>query len=378
MRCNSRRLRIFYAAGNKPNGSLNQSKVWYYNLYLPLQDLGHEIVQFDYDLEPHYNNADFINPDQNRFSEINRPKLEEALFNQISKTHKEKHIDIFFSYFYSSFVKPELIHAIKEMGILTINWYCNASYQFHLIEDIAPAYDYCLVPERYRLDDYRRIKANPIYCQEAANPYRYKPYSLAQIHNVTFVGSRYGDRAHYIKHLIDKGIDAQVWGPGWTSLSSPTCLFKKAVIHAKRAKARVLGKGRLLQPILPTKNTNVSLSDKEMIKMYSRSKISLGFSKVGETHLSCRPIKQVRLRDFEAPMSGAFYLAEYVEELEDFFDIGKEMICYFDKCDLTEKIIFYLKNESEREKIRWAGHLRAKREHTWQNRFKTVFEKIGV
>jgi hypothetical protein len=73
------------------------------------------------------------------------------------------------------------------MGICTINWYCNASYQFELVEEIAPAYDYCLVPEKFWLDDYRRVGANPIYCQEAANPNTYKPYDLPKSFDVTFV-----------------------------------------------------------------------------------------------------------------------------------------------------------------------------------------------
>ena len=43
-------MRIFYAAGSRPHGALAESKVWYYNLYLPLCDLGHDVVPLDYDL----------------------------------------------------------------------------------------------------------------------------------------------------------------------------------------------------------------------------------------------------------------------------------------------------------------------------------------
>lgn len=378
MRRNARPLRIFYAAGAKPNGSLSASEVWHHNLCLPLRDLGHQVIPLDYDLEPHYGNADFTKPGHREFNEIYRPKLEEALFDQISKAHKKSPIDLFFSYFYSSFVSPGLIKAIRDMGIVAINWYCNASYQFDLIEKLAPAYDFCLVPEKFRLDDYRRVKANPIYCQEAANPHFYKPYALPRIYDASFVGARYGDRAHCVKFLLGRGIDAKVWGPGWASLVPAGGLLDRVLLHAKRTKATLCGKGRLLPPLLPGASVGGLLSDMEMVKMYSRSKISLGFSKVGETHLCGQPVKQVRLRDFEAPMSGAFYLAEYVEELEDFFHLGKEVVCFFDKRDLAEKVRYFLKHEAEREKIRHAGHLRARREHTWQNRFTAVFAQIGV
>ena len=42
-------MRIFYASSISPNLYFD-SKIWYYNLYLPLIDLEHEVVTFDYDL----------------------------------------------------------------------------------------------------------------------------------------------------------------------------------------------------------------------------------------------------------------------------------------------------------------------------------------
>lgn len=152
-------MRVFCAAGAKPNAALAASNVWYHNLFLPLKDLGHEVVALDYDLEPHYANADPAVPEKLRFIEANRPALEEELLSQVRVAHRECPSDLFFSYFYSSFVRPEVIREIRQMGIVTVNWYCNASYQFHLVKYIAPAYDYCLVPEKVRLEDYRRSGA---------------------------------------------------------------------------------------------------------------------------------------------------------------------------------------------------------------------------
>jgi hypothetical protein len=61
-----------------------------------------------------------------------------------------------------------------------------------------------------------------------------------------------------------------------------------------------------------------TLSDGEMIQMYSRAKINLGFSTCGDTHKTKNRIVQVRLRDFEVPMSGGFYMVEYMDELKEF------------------------------------------------------------
>ncbi len=396
-----KKLRIFYASDHTPNANLLESRIWYTNLFLPLSDLGHDIVPFDYDLAPHFQNLDPAEPNCRDFIRRNRPKLEHALLEQVERAHKEKPIDVFFSYFFSACVTPETIRAINRMGICTVNWYCNASYQFHLIEDIAPAYDFSLVAEKFRMDDYRRIGANPIYCQMAANPNIYKPLDLPVEYDVTFIGARYGERAEYVRHLYDEGIGIRVWGPGWRrdlELREKRKPMKRLMRGVSRMAtsdgwkaqgrriARAFGVNKQAPDApqassqdveIPQDIAGIALSDDEMIKMYSRSKISIGFSQAGDISQTGTRIMQVRLRDFEGPMCGAFYMVEYMEEIEDFYDIGKEIVCYSNKEDLAEKIKFYIKNEDEREKIRKAGYKRAKNEHTWHNRFETTFKRMG-
>jgi spore maturation protein CgeB len=359
-------MRIFYASDSTPNAHF-ESNLWRNNLYNPLVDLGYDVVEFDYDLRKTFQNLNPAYENQKKFIEKNKPKLSQELLRQIKKSHQEKPIDIFFSYFYDACVFPETIDEIKKLGVKTINWYCNASYQLELVSQISPHYDHCLVPEKFRLDDYKKLGANPIYCQEAANPTIYKPYNLPQKYDVTFVGQAYGERPNYIRYLYDNGIDVRVWGRGWNEFS----LIKKIKRFLRRKNYNISSAW------LPRKIIGHVLSDTKMIKMYSRSKINLGFSSCGNTHKEKNRITQIRLRDFEVPMSGGFYLVEYMKELEEFFEIGKEIVCYKNKNDLVEKIKFYLNNDSEREKIRLAGRERCLRDHTWQKRFKKVFCEIN-
>jgi spore maturation protein CgeB len=384
-------VRIFYASGKRPNGALADSQVWRENLYLSLVDLGHDVVEFEHDLEPLLAAADFTVPANAAFVAEHRPAAEAALLAQISTTHAERPVDLFFSYFYSSCAGAETIREIRRMGITTMNWYCNASYQLHLVADIAPAYDYCLVPEKFRLDDYRALGANPVYCQEAANPNVYHPYDVPRQFEVTFVGARYAERPLYLRRLIDAGIDTHAWGPGWQDeagfkLADSAGGYARALLGlpawkrtAKRAYKATLGRARYDLPVLmPRSVCEGPLSDEDMVKMYSRSAISLGFSDVAGSLEDGRRITQIRLRDFEAPMSGAFYMVEYMDELAEFFDIGREVVCYEDLDDLVDKCRYYLVHEEERERIRLAGLRRALNDHTWQKRFHDVFETIGM
>ena len=115
-----------------------------------------------------------------------------------------------------------------------------------------------------------------------------------------------------------------------------------------------------------------------MIRLYSESRVSLGFSSCGETHRTKQRILQVRLRDFEAPMCGAFYLVEYMRELADFFEEDKEMVFYRDRRELVDKARFYLANDALRARIAQAGRRRALAEHTWQHRFRAAFREAGL
>lgn len=382
----NKKLRIFYASSNSPNEYIGSS-LWRSNLLLALRDLGHEVYEFDYDWGSTFKNLEKTDPIQNAFIQKNRPLITQALLEQLKEQHQIKPFDIFFSYFYDACITPEGIDTIRSMGIKTINWYCNGSYQLNLVDEISPHYDYCLVPEVFRLEDYRKMGANPIYLQEAANPNIYKPYPFESDFDVTFVGQNYGNRAEYIRYLYKNNIKVKVFGPGW----QPKIKDRKSLLESgKNFLCRVSSGGFSEIKKIPNlfkvdEEKKVSptlcggvLSDEEMIKLFSRSKINLGFSFVGETYKTNQPIQQIRLRDFEIPMTGGFYMVEYLPELENFYEIGKEIVCFRGKEDLLQKVQYYLSHPEEREKIRFTGYRRAQRDHTWQNRFRELFEDLKL
>jgi spore maturation protein CgeB len=71
-------------------------------------------------------------------------------------------------------------------------------------------------------------------------------------------------------------------------------------------------------------------------------------------------------------------MVEYMEELEEFFVIGKEIVCYRGKDDLADKIRYYLKHDAERNRIRQAGYQRCLRDHTWQKRLSDSFRAMSL
>jgi spore maturation protein CgeB len=357
-------VRVFYAVCASPNPDV-ASQGWRSNLYGSLVAMGHEVIEFDYDLDETARHLDPADPAQAAFIQENRPRLTAELLRQIEAAHAQVPVRLFFSYFYDACVEAEALDRIRSLGITTANWYCNASYQLSLVSDISPHYNFCLVPEKFRLTDYEALGATPVYCQEAANPAVYRPHQVPQEFDVTFVGGCYGDRPALVKWLREEGVDVRVWGPRWE-------------YHVQPRSRNPLRRWMEPRTGLPREAVGGVLSDSALTEMYSRSKINLGFSTCGDTHGHAERIVQIRLRDFEVPMSGGFYLVEHIEELEEFYEIGLEIETYRSRDELVDKIRFYLANDAARDRIRHAGLARCLRDHTWQRRFETVFQEIGL
>lgn len=391
-------MRIFYAVAPSPNADF-ASRLWHENFFSTLKQMGHELVQFDYDLTETMQKLDPADPAQAAFIAVNRPRLSAQLLQQVRAAHAQKRIDLLFSYFYDACILPETIDEIRSLGIVTANWYSNATHQFHLIEKSSPHYNCILTPEPHRIPDYRRVGARPVFCQMAANPAIYHPYDVPQEFDVTFVGQAYGDRPDFIFQLVQAGLQVRVWGERWNCFSPCPAAFEPWTLGRvwRGVRRRLSRYAEKVQPapatappaaapaapapppiVLPAEVPGPILSDEEMIRLYSRSKINLGFSSCGETHRQGQRLQQMRLRDFEVPMSGGFYLAEYFEELENYYAVGKEIVCFRTAGELVEKARYYLAHDDEREAIRRAGRERCLRDHTFAKRFQDAFRELGL
>ena len=118
-------LRIFYASDTTPNSAF-QSNIWRNNLYQSLVDLGHDVLEFKYNLRKTFQNLNPEDLKQKAFIDKNRPMITKELLAQIKISYTKKPIDLFFSYFYDACVLPEAIDEIKSLGIKTVNWFCNS------------------------------------------------------------------------------------------------------------------------------------------------------------------------------------------------------------------------------------------------------------
>ena len=131
-------------------------------------------------------------------------------------------------------------------------------------------------------------------------------------------------------------------------------------------------------------------NEREKATIINRSKIHFGISRLhGDWEEKLKSVLpqypldkhsqfyQLKSRLFQAVGAGAMALNDYIAELEDLFEIGKEIITfeYGNIEEMRNKLKWYLSHNVEREKIALAGYQRAHKEHTFSARISRILDR---
>jgi len=158
-----------------------------------------------------------------------------------------------------------------------------------------------------------------------------EPTHASYKYPISFLGSHKLDRETIINRLRQSQLPITVFGQGWPQaewVSDPNAIFRASQIN--------LGLG-LATPNLTT----------------------------------------IKGRDFECPGVGACYLTTYNWELTNWWDVGKEILCYRNVEELVEMFAWYRNRPGDCLKIAQAAWRRSVNEHTWDKRFRKIFREIG-
>ena len=372
-------MRIFLAIPRSPNPTF-VSDLWTRNLFDPLVALGHDVILFDEGLLPLFD----LDPAATATA-APRDAFAARLSRAVEAADRAGRLDLILTYVGDSHLTPDVIRRLRERVAPVVNFFCNNVHQFHLIRRTAPHFTACLVPEQEALQSYRRVGANEIFFPMAANPEVYRPVPVSLRYEASFAGQRYGDRTTAMLALREGGVDAHAFGQGWTAEGQASGGAPQGRL---RRSLQLLLHGRNLMTAAADLRAIETLrarhaatlhppaTDDGYISLFSESRISLGFLILGDTHRTFRPLRQVRLREFEAPMAGAFYMTGFLEELSLHYEIGREIVCYRSREELVDRCRYFLAHDEERERIRMAGYERARRDHTWARRFTDLFEEL--
>ncbi len=273
-----------------------------------------------------------------------RKRMNSLMLNAFHDAHAKHPVDAVVGYLAGYNTDPMILERMGKAGAVVFNfcWDDKVNFPGKLIGGrytspaaIAYAIDLNLTNASDSIVKYLVHGGLAMFWPEAAHPGTHKPYDLSFEFDVSFIGRKYSWRPRFIDRLRSSGIKIVVFGPGWE---------------------------------------NGQLSDEDMIKIYSRSRINLGFAGVGYS----RKLMCLKGRDFEIPMSGGLYLTQDNHELGLVYDVGKEIVTYRDADDCVRKIQWLLKKPDEAERIRIAGRSRALSDHSWEKRFSDIFKLAGL
>lgn len=377
-------MRIFQSIEATANASIKGNLTWYRNLYEPLVEMGHDVVLFD---------ATEGRQAYNRKDRHLLTRFSNSLYDKFLSEHKKKPFDLFFSYFIDGMIDPGVIDSIRQANVPACNFSCNNMHQFYLVEVLSKHFDFNLYAEKGAREKFLRIGANAVWFPMASNPAYFKPYDVSRKYDVSFVGANYANRSRYVNHLLEQDIDIHVFGPEWQFGSRSAGMsflihyyfLLKCMLAFRREKKRKYSAClaehdyRWMLAKQHAEKLHAPVSDEKLIRLYSESHISLGFLEVFSRHdPSAEVLRHIHLREFEAPMCRALYMTGYMDELAEHFEPDREIVTYRNMFELVDKARYYLSHPDQAEKVRQAGYERALKDHTYHNRFRSLFKQLGL
>ncbi len=275
------------------------------------------------------------------------------------------------------------------------NFSCNNTHQFHLVEKISPRFDFNLHAEKSAAEKFKNIGARPVWFQMAANPVYYHPLDIPRDYPLTFTGSNYARRARYIYYLLQHGMAVDCFGPNWLAANrlkkikwqvkrtghrlAALAAFSAEHRHSFALKVEEFNFQQNLRKLYH-KNLHPPVAEDELVRLFNRSEINLGFLEVFEQDNKISTVVQqhLHLREFEIPMSGGLYITNYSDELAEHYEPDKEVLVFRSEPELLDKVRYFLNHESEAGHVRQAGLRRALRCHTCQKRFSDLFHQLHL
>jgi hypothetical protein len=110
----------------------------------------------------------------------------------------------------------------------------------------------------------------------------------------------------------------------------------------------------------------------EMYRRLQRSKIALNI------HVDATGNHAGNLRLFEATGVGALLVTDMKDNLNDIFEVGREVVAYRSPEECARLIQYYLEHEGERRTIARAGQQRTLRDHTYRQRMQQLVGMVAA
>ena len=308
-------------------------------------------------------------------------------------------LDLIFCYVYDDFLLPTSAAELARLGVPFVNLNVDMTNQWYRQIHTAKYFNYVLCAQRAHMQALAAYGARTLYFPMAGRTaFAATADNVTPKAPITFLGTPTPYRRHVLAQLEQAGLPIGVYGRHWIngvtvqpeyslektvhdfrSYALPRLLHEGAAGIGAAVKSRISvrhGLERASEDVSPAARCG-AVDDESLASLFRNSQINVGFTRMRGLE-SRRGDNQVKLRDFEVPLAGGFYLVEEAPEHRELFDIGREIVTWQSTGELIEKARYYLGHESECRAIAAAGQRRALRDHTWAKRFRDLFRTLGI
>lgn len=341
-----------------------------------------------------------------------REEMTVKILDHVTKAHGEKGIDLFFCYLFPFQFLPDLFVELRDIGIPSVYFFCDNLSRQDVASEFGPYATLNWVPELEAVPMFESSGSSYIYLPMAANPDANFPMDVEENLDASFIGFKNPYRRLLLGQLKEAGVDITIFGDGWGDKAQTYFSFEydpgeldydsyprlgmaerveRYLGWKKSALKRLLKHG--LKPRLMMREFESLGEEHEGIlrgaihengpldygaynELFGRSSVCLGIN--GVFHPERGMYTYTKLRDFEATMAGACYITEKTPEVPELFEDGVEIMLYESTGELVDKAKYLLANPALRRRMRLAARARALAEHTWEHRFKMVFQRLGL
>ncbi len=307
----------------------------YFNFFLVLQEMGHEVDLFDYMAE---------------IADVGKSAMNQKLLSKACEWQPDVAI---FSLYTDQF-DAEIILSLRK-HTRTFCFFHDDTWRVEYSKYWAERFDYFSTPDLRGEVKYREIGLlNAIYFPFGCNENIFRKLDVEKQHDVSFVGAWHPHREWVLKRLKKAGISVGVFGYRWPQ---------------------------------------GEISQEQMVRCFNESRINLNLSNSASwdiRYLASSPracvnrlrsrknVEQMKARVFEVAGCGAFQLSYFVEGLSNCYEIDRELAVYADADDLIDKVKFYLAHDALRESMALSAYARTIEQHTFRQRFMSVFARMGL
>lgn len=308
----------------------------YFNFYHSLLSLGHEVVLFDFMAETQLSSK-------------------QAMNNRLLALACELKPDLAMFSLYTDQIELATVQALRD-HTRTLCFFHDDTWRVDFSRFWAPHFDFFTTPDPYGEHHYRALgMPNAIHFPFGCNDTLYRKVESAHAkYDVSFVGAWHPYREWLLGQLQKSGVNVYVAGYRWPN---------GTVEHADMV--NIFNESRI--------NLNLSNSTSWDARYLATSPRGL-LNRIR----SPKSIEQIKARHFEINGCGGFQLSYYVEGLERHYEIGREITIFVDPDDLVRKVRYYLTEDQIRAEVANAGYTRTMKEHTFKERFRTVFRRMGL